>query len=386
MAGLTLRVLLIARHYPPSVSGGARRPYLLAREMSRQGAEIFVAAPALPEGEAGVVVPHPQPVPTTGGPRTRTLRDHAREWLLWPDPDVRWAQRAARTGADAFVRAHGSAPDFVVTTSPPESIHAAGVILKRRWPTLLWVADFRDHWLESPHRQERLRPLRRAAERMIARSWLKRADLVTTVDRFIAKEAAELGAASPLVLPHFAPPEEWYRRSAPPTLASGQTHVLHAGSIHLSDRLANIDDLLKPFAAARMSRPDLHLHMVGRLTDEEAGLASAAPGVTVHGVLPFEETLAFERAADALAYVASSKANVPPSKITEYLAAKKPIIACGPPGVWRYDDRVDNVDPAAHLLALRKASSLPAPQAPPSATQVAERLLSAMRALRPERS
>lgn len=129
------------------------------------------------------------------------LRASAREWLLWPDPDIRWCNRAA-----AAVRAsYDEAPDCIFSTSPPESIHAAGLALKRHWPSAKWAADFRDHWLHAPHRRERLAWHRRVGEHVIARRWLGKIDLVTCVDQFIASELNGLGAGCAFVLPHVSP-------------------------------------------------------------------------------------------------------------------------------------------------------------------------------------
>ncbi|MBY0422923.1 MAG: hypothetical protein K2Q06_11515, partial [Parvularculaceae bacterium] len=141
-----MRLLLIARHYPPAVSGGARRPFLLARALRSRGCEVFVVAPSLPDGEPGRVVPHPNRDAGTAPPAPPGWRDHARDWLLWPDPDIRWSRRAA-----AAALAADFAPDWVWTTAPPESIHIGGLLMKRSRGAR-WLADVRDHWLDRPHR------------------------------------------------------------------------------------------------------------------------------------------------------------------------------------------------------------------------------------------
>ena len=53
-------LLIITRHYPPEVSGGARRPYLLACGLRDRGYRVAVASPFAPEGEPDWIhVPHP---------------------------------------------------------------------------------------------------------------------------------------------------------------------------------------------------------------------------------------------------------------------------------------------------------------------------------------
>ena len=363
-----MRVLLITRHYPPAVSGGAKRPFLLAKELRKHGCDIFVVAPSLPQGENGVAEPHPHRDPSTSGGGAQTFRDVAREFLLWPDPDIRWARRAART---AFDQAPWR-PDWIWTTSPPESVHAAGVILKRRYGAK-WMADFRDHWLDRPHRLEREALHRRVGERLIAQRWLVHADIVTCVDQFIADELRSLGPIDPQITPHFSPSG----LATPIDLSAEYINVVHTGAIALSDPHAQLEEMLAPFEQAVMQNPALRLHLVGRLSDREKSLVKASPAsrhVVLQDVQPLEVALGFQQAADALIYVGSKKTHVPPSKITEYLATDAPIIACGD-GDWRQDERVGNQDPAAALAALRHGDKRKLLIRAPSVADIASKLL-----------
>lgn len=367
-------ILLLARHYPPAVSGGARRPGLLVEALRDLGAQVFVVAPSLPAAEVGrfgLAVPHPNRDPSTAPEQRlgRSLKDLAREWLLWPDPDIRWAMRAARAAAEAVP----FQPDWILTTSPPESLHVAGAWLKRRLRAR-WAADFRDTWLYRPHRQQRSHPLRRAGEALVARAILPGANLVLAVDPVVAADIKRLGARAPVVLPHFSPD----RLPPPARLMDDRLNVVHAGSIELSDPSARIEDLLTPFRTALADNPQLHLHLVGRLSHRERVLAGECPEVTLHGPKSYEEALALIGAADALALVASRKMHVPPSKIVDYLATDKPILAFGE-GEWRQDPRTPRSAALEVMRRLRKGDirtdALPAPK---STRGTAQDLLSLM--------
>lgn len=343
--------LLLVRHFPPAISGGARRPFLLARALREIGVEVRICAPSLPEGEPGWSVEHPNRDPSTSVPARQGLRDHARDLLLWPDPDIRWSMRAARV-----VLHSGWRPEWVITSSPPESVHVAGAWLAGRLGAR-WAADLRDLWLKNPHRRQRRSLHRRTGERLIARRLLQRADLVTAVDPVIAAEAASLGARDPRVLPHFTADE----LPAPARLPGEGTHIVHAGSIELSDPEAKIEELLSAFEAARTHRPDLILELVGRLSDRELGVVRASPArnaIRLHPPLPYEQALAVMAGADALAFVASPKMHVPPSKIVDYIACGRPVIACGT-GPWREDPRTPPGDP---VVSMTQIGSFPAAQ------------------------
>jgi hypothetical protein len=109
--------------------------------------------------------------------------------------------------------------------------------------------------------------------------------------------------------------------------------------------------------------------------------SSAAAAISIHGVRTFEETLALERSADALALVGSEKTRVPPSKIAEYLASDAPIIACGAGG-WRKDERIEDCDPEETMAALAKGGKRSRLRRAPSARESAARLLHLMETTR----
>jgi len=336
------RLLLLTRHYPPAVSGGIRRPYLLANALRSLGVEVRVIAPSLPEGERGLAVPHPNRDPSGyAGPARPSFRGIARDLFLWPDPDILWCQRAADAGI-----ADGWTPDWVLSTSPPESIHVAGERLACALGAR-WAADFRDLWLEAPHRDERRRIHRQIGERLVARRLLPKADLVLAVDPVVAAEAGRLGARNPQVLEHFTSDDP----VQPYSYEGNGLNILHAGSIAFSDPDALIEELLAPFEAACATRSDLILNFAGRLTDAEQGriaASSAAYAIRQFGPVSYEDARAMMAGADALAFVASAKMHVPPSKIADYLAFDRPLVACGN-GPWRADPRVP-AEPAENVL------------------------------------
>lgn len=368
------RILLLTRHYPPAVSGGARRPFLFATALREEGAHVDVVAPSLPPNEPGRAVPHAHRDPSGAGAQKRSLRGLAREALLWPDPDIRWSMRAAQAALSL------PTPDWVLTTSPPESVHAAGAFLKRRLQ-VRWVLDFRDHWLVRPHRQERHAPWRRLGEGWIARQWMQQADLVIGVDPVICSELTGYGARGPHVIPHSPPATQ-----PPAALPVGTINIVHTGAIGLSDPACRIDSLLEPFAAAAKRNPQLRLYFAGRLSDaERTAIDASAAGhlCTDLGVVSLEEARALQAGADALIFVASPKMHVPPSKIVEYLTCQAPIIACGS-GPWRQDPRTPAGDAVEAMVALRKGDR--APEGRPavlSARDAARQLLSLMGDLPP---
>ena len=97
-----------------------------------------------------------------------------RRLVYWPDADMRWALRTAN--AIELATREDERPNWIITSSPPESAHLAGALLKRR-TGIRWMAELRDSWIDEPLREElRHSRARRFFERGIARKLLARAE------------------------------------------------------------------------------------------------------------------------------------------------------------------------------------------------------------------
>lgn len=360
------RILLLARHYPPLVSGGARRPYLLAGALREAGADVHVIAPVLPQDEPGWAQPHPNPEP--GIHRAKPgLVDRLRTALLLPDPDIRWSRRA---GASALARQEGFAPDWVVTTSPPESLHAAGLMIKRGTGAR-WMADFRDSWIADPLRSELKGQLRARVETAIARRWLSRADLVTAATEAITAEMRGLTRTRVEFLAQFAEPSP---AAAP---LPGSPSILHSGSFSLSDAGRSIEQVLRPVETVHGELPELRLHLVGRLTQDEldrVAASSAHAAIIVHGVVDYAAAREMQGAADVLMLAAAPGTSAIPGKLTEYRAAGRPIIAVGE-GPWREEAGLPDADPAELIRKAARGELASADIAAPTPEDAAARLL-----------
>lgn len=392
----SMKILILARHFPPIVSGGARRPFLLAKGLIARNAIVRVIAPELPPDIEGLVVPHPAPAPaaqeeaTTGAtsdsPRSSSPNPPLKDWLraniLLPDPDIRWAIRTAR----AAQRLTDFKPDWVVTTSPPESLHIAG-LLTARWFRCAWAADFRDNWLVEPLVKEREGLLRRTAEKAIAKTVLPQADLLFAPEQCMLDEVSSYARKTPQVLipqPAFFPSKD-VSNSAPDDVGLGEKiTVLHTGSFSLSHDKRSIDGALALISQARAHDVRYELVLIGRLTTQEKRRASATDGVRVLGVIGMEDTWRAQANADALLLVSAPNAVSPPGKLAEYRAAGQPIVFIGG-GAWRRAIPGADQDPLSQLLAHKApanaamhAGTITGAQQPPSPDNAAENLLQAM--------
>lgn len=342
-------IIILARHFPPHISGGARRPFLLASGLAARGYSVRVVAPCAPEGTpfATTIVPHHgeariRAIAEDGAPGPSNLRAWLRDRIFIPDPDIRWSRAAMR----AIPRL--SPDDWLITTSPPESLHVAGALLKRRHGCR-WLTDFRDSWLEYPMRRNlHSKGLRRTVETCLARRLLKRADAVSGTTSQILEELRNLGARGPgAVIGHFSDPPK-----SAVTLPAGSVNIVHSGSFTLSDPARSITPVLSAFETA--GRDDIRLHLVGRLSEQELleiGNSPARGRIDVVGSLGRDDAMAYQAGADALLLVATPQSPHVPGKLAEYGTTGQPILAIGG-GDWARSPALRHATDSGALAAL----------------------------------
>ena len=328
------RIVILTRHFPPVVSGGARRPYLLAETLQAMGYEVTVVAPSGPDETPFqlITVPHlgdqklrhaPADSPTFVDP---LLRRFLRRYFAIPDADIRWALRAAKAAGPLRPR------DWLITSSPPESVHVAGALLKHRHGCR-WLADFRDSWLQSPLRPEIQigQHVRRGLEQRLARFIASRTDCVSATTPDILSEVFGFGARGPgEAIGHFSePPGE------PIILPADTINIVHTGSFTRSDAAREIAPVLEAFD--RANRDDLRLYLIGQLSAREmiqVQQSSRAHQIFCIGICDRKQTMRYQAGADVLLLSAAPLSQHIPGKLAEYVAAGRPIISIGG-GAWR---------------------------------------------------
>ena len=80
------------------------------------------------------------------------------KFLLWirgnlflPDARVLWVRPSVKYLSKYLSE---NQIDTIITTAPPHSLHLIGLHLKEQFPSLRWIADFRDPWTTIGYRRE----------------------------------------------------------------------------------------------------------------------------------------------------------------------------------------------------------------------------------------
>jgi len=252
--------------------------------------------------------------------------------ILCPEPEVLWFPFAVRQ-ANRVVRQH--AIDVVMVTAPPFSAFLVGNALKRRFPHLKYVADFRDEWisfyLKDFEFQSSEHTRRRAMQ--VERDTVESADLVVAVTESSLQEIRNRHPGQPnrkfrCISNGFDP--EAFKDYRPRQNREKHLVVTHVGTVYRTASpqyyLDALDELPEEIRSGIESR------FIGRIDEAERHQFEGRMSIVrVLGFMPQIEALRVMEETDCLLLTMTNEISVP-GKLYEYLAARKPIIALSPQG------------------------------------------------------
>lgn len=306
----------LLRHIPPSVtvhrSFTAEPPFFL-----RQLAARFARA-----SKPAVAEPGPRGI----GERVKSrLMNEARK-LLAPDPEVAWVPFATRR-ASKIIRRHRIGT--VLLTAPPFSIFITGNALKRRFPHLSIVADFRDEWLNFYLKtfdfgSSGIRQRAAAIEREIVES----ANLVLSVTPSIIDEIRQRYPDQPagkfVYLPNGYDPDAFATFTSRHH-GTRSVVVTFVGTVYKASSARYFLDAVDALPAEIRDR--FETRFIGRVADDEtAYLRGRKSEVKMLGFLPQADALSHMQESDYLLVTMTDRSSLT-GKIFEYLATRKPILA-----------------------------------------------------------
>ncbi len=360
------RVLLIAYWFPPAGGIAVQRALSLARYLPQHGCQVHVLAPRNPPSPVidpallrqvppevtmhRAWTPMPpanlrkklwgfisRPKPASA-PKARVstaakgkggVLSGLVQRLLCPDPEVVWVPFAARR-ARQIVKKHKI--DTVIITAPPFSAFLIGIALKRQFPKLRLLSDFRDEWLRfflSTFEFQKNAYLRQRAE-AIERDIVEASSAVVTVTPSLVEELRKRYSSQP--------PEKFIciPNGYDPAAFAGFHSRAHEGSKIVVTYAGTVYSTTSPrcYFEALDSLPEdlrsrVETRFVGRIADDQKPLLSSRAGVKLLGYVPQAEALRCMEETDYL-LLTMSDPTATTGKIYEYLATGKPIVAFSP--------------------------------------------------------
>lgn len=247
-----------------------------------------------------------------------------------PDPRCGWNKYAYKKACQ-IIREENITT--VITTSPPHSTQLIGLKLKKKFPSITWIADLRDPWTDIYYNKD-----------LYQTSWAKNKNLryecsvlananhIITVSEDCARLFSNKVAATlPItVLPNGYDPDDF---SSPSPIANKGKKVLsYVGVFSPQYRMDVLVGGLKQIADAWSNK--LLLRFVGVVCDEAKRLLATLP-YTIEYVdyVPHAKAIDYMCAADVLLLCIPDIPNnqgILTGKLFEYLAAQKNILLLGP--------------------------------------------------------
>ena len=343
---MTGRILALAGMMPPLVFPRSLQISRLLTTLSKCGWESTVIT-RLPESLPQATLDAELAVLYEGGYRSLSIdtregvRSSSIARRLWrkirPVTDIdddNWRLRAYSTLRKEAASGHY---DVLVTFAQPWINHRIGLRLKRRNPTLPWVAHFSDPWFDSPYAKyadSETAARVRTSERQV----IEAADAVVFVTERTADLVMSKYPAAWRDKVHIVP--HGYDADLIPHIpvrkrAAHVMRVVHTGNFYGLRRPEAVLAAIARLISTEQTKLPFLMEFVGgveedlRRTTEEMGLADV---VTFSGPAGYLDSLAAAASADLLLLLdAPARENVfLPSKIVDYLMLKRPVLGITP--------------------------------------------------------
>lgn len=248
--------------------------------------------------------------------------------LLFPDSKVFFSLCALPYCWHLIQQYH---PPLLLTHSPPHSTHLLGIILKKLYPSLRWIADFEDAYSASPHAHAEGH-FRHSLHSRLERCILDCCDHILYATPQLKQISRSLSKTPSSTL-YNAYDDDLFRVSPTPL---PHPSLVHAGSFFAYRTPV---PFLKLLAAYFQQNPESHWHIyfIGRVEQKKIPTlrGELAKHVSFLGHRPRRQALSFLHSATALLVIHGSRSEARlhlPAKIFEYLAVRKPVLAFTHPG------------------------------------------------------
>jgi hypothetical protein len=351
-------VLLIAYYWPPSGGAGVHRWLRFSNYFRENACKLTVYCPedaAWPEIDEAllekvpddvtvirkkVFEPHKYLGNTAGTGWTEKSKPSLfKRFLTWvrgnlfiPDSRVFWIRPSVRY-LSKYLKNHPEITS-IVSSGPPHSAHVIGLRLKKKFPKLHWVADFRDPWTQIDF-YHNLNVGERAdkKQKALEKECLQTADEVVTVSQNCATGLEDISSrdvhviTNGYIFPDFDPKQ---------VELDEHFTISHFGTMPLA---RNPLVMWKALRSILDENPELSNHLRINLIGvvdynvidsfKEHGLEEF---VEVSPLVPHAKSIELQRKTQILLLAANNTGNVKgilTGKFFEYLGAKRPILAIG---------------------------------------------------------
>jgi len=240
-----------------------------------------------------------------------------------PEIIYKWKKPAIREALNI----HNKQPfDVVVSTYAPPSAHIIALTLKHHFPSIKWIADYRDLWTYGNYVWRGVFGYR-LYERYLENKILKKADYITTVSPTFAKILSNKARKNVNVIENGYFDEKNINFGL--SLPKGEIKLVYTGCF---GGYRSIDFIYKFLEKLKFRDRNLYKKIIFYIIGEGDEFFQHSK-IKHFGKVSYEKAKYYQRKADILFLVESDKEEAKGTltgKLAEYFSARKPIIAFGP--------------------------------------------------------
>jgi len=360
------KVLIITYYWPPAGGPGVQRWLKFVKYLPEYGVKPIVYCPKNPTypilddnlsaevdpnvtilkkkivepyGLAGVFSKNSLKKISSGiipSERKQTLIERMALWVrgnffipdarfLWVRPSVSFLQK--------YIFDHNI--ETVITTGPPHSLHLIGMKLKKKFPDINWIADFRDPWTTiGYHKSLKLSGFADNKHKNLEEKVLQTADQIIVTSISTKSEFGELTTQPIHVITN-----GYDIKKAENIILDSKFSIAHIGSL-LSQRNPKIlwQVLSEMILGISGFADKLEIKLIGvvsREIIETISFYNLSAYTEIVGYVSHDEAVVFQQKSQVLLLVeinAPETKSIIPGKLFEYMVSGRPIIAIGPQG------------------------------------------------------
>lgn len=247
--------------------------------------------------------------------------------LFWVNPSVKYLEKLLQE--QQF--------DIILTTGPPHSIHLIGLGLKKIFPHIKWVADFRDPWTEiSYYKHLKLTKLADRKHRKLESKVLNTADITLATSFSDAENFYKMGANAVCITNGF----DVDARTDVSNTVNASTEKFVLSYIGVLEQLRNPEilwNVLNDLVSENQDfKKDFELKFVGRIDNKILEPFQHTPlEAHIRNMGYLSHSAANEEMKNSSILIVTNFPNdsskgIIPGKIFEYLVTGHPIISFGP--------------------------------------------------------
>jgi glycosyltransferase involved in cell wall biosynthesis len=261
-----------------------------------------------------------------------TLSIWIRGNFLIPDPRRFWIKPSVNFLTDYLQK---NPVDAIITTGPPHSMHLIGLGLKKNFPVIPWLADFRDPWTNIDFYKElNLSWPANKIHHWLEKKVVRNADCMTTVSEGWKKDFEKMRPKRIQVITNGYDHSDVQQTNVQP---DKKFSISHIGTLNAARNPDTVWKVLGQICRENAEfKADLQIQLIGKVDFsvlESINKFNLQENLHKIDYLPHSQAIEKQQSSQLLLLLINQSPNangILTGKFYEYLASKRPILAIGP--------------------------------------------------------